>query len=117
MEELLFLDGRKDHNMASIVLKNPAGLSPVAFAFEIFRDRVGHWCARRTDGKVGGTFLSATAPFGLPEESVGILRSLFSSMGIHSDVSLLPIGNRRTARSSAGTEACGQVARCWTDRS
>jgi hypothetical protein len=57
MEELLFLDGRKDHNMASIVLKNPAGLSPVAFAFEIFRDRVGHWCARRTDGKVGGTFL------------------------------------------------------------
>jgi hypothetical protein len=25
--------------------------------FEIFRDRIGHWCARRADGLVFGTFL------------------------------------------------------------
>jgi hypothetical protein len=25
-------------------------------SFEIFPDRVGHWCARRLDGKVCGTF-------------------------------------------------------------
>jgi hypothetical protein len=25
-------------------------------AFEIFRDHVGHWCARRADGLVFGTF-------------------------------------------------------------
>jgi hypothetical protein len=25
-------------------------------AFEIFRDRVGHWCVRRADGLVSGTF-------------------------------------------------------------
>jgi hypothetical protein len=26
-------------------------------SFEIFPDHVGHWCARRLDGKVCGTFL------------------------------------------------------------
>lgn len=26
-------------------------------AFEIFRDQVGHWCARRADGLVFGTFV------------------------------------------------------------
>ena len=25
-------------------------------SFEIFPDRIGHWCARRLDGKVCGTF-------------------------------------------------------------
>ena len=32
-------------------------LGPLKMSFEIFRDKIGHWCARRTDGKVGGTFL------------------------------------------------------------
>jgi hypothetical protein len=26
-------------------------------SFEIFPDHIGHWCARRLDGKVCGTFL------------------------------------------------------------
>jgi hypothetical protein len=29
--------------------------------FEIFRDHIGHWCARRTDGKVCGTFFERDA--------------------------------------------------------
>jgi hypothetical protein len=29
--------------------------------FEIFRDRIGHWCARRGDGKVCGTFFERDA--------------------------------------------------------
>ena len=29
--------------------------------FEIFRDRIGHWCARRADGKVCGTFFEREA--------------------------------------------------------
>ena len=29
--------------------------------FEIFRDRVGHWCARRNDGMVFGTFVERDA--------------------------------------------------------
>ena len=35
--------------------------SPLKVSFEIFRDKIGHWCARRTDGKVGGTFLERDA--------------------------------------------------------
>jgi hypothetical protein len=31
-------------------------LGPLKMSFEIFRDKIGHWCARRTDGKVGGIF-------------------------------------------------------------
>ena len=34
---------------------------PLKVTFEIFRDKIGHWCARRTDGKVGGTFLERDA--------------------------------------------------------
>jgi hypothetical protein len=30
-------------------------------SFEIFRDAIGHWCARRLDGLVVGTFLERTA--------------------------------------------------------
>jgi hypothetical protein len=29
--------------------------------FEIFRDRIGHWCARRADGMVFGTFFEREA--------------------------------------------------------
>jgi hypothetical protein len=29
--------------------------------FEIFRDRIGHWCARRADGMVFGTFFERDA--------------------------------------------------------
>ena len=29
--------------------------------FEVFRDQIGHWCARRTDGKVCGTFFEREA--------------------------------------------------------
>jgi len=29
--------------------------------FEIFRDHIGHWCARRIDGKVCGTFFERDA--------------------------------------------------------
>jgi len=29
--------------------------------FEIFRDRIGHWCARRKDGLVFGTFFERDA--------------------------------------------------------
>ncbi|MEJ1968229.1 MAG: hypothetical protein WDN03_06255 [Rhizomicrobium sp.] len=29
--------------------------------FAIFRDRIGHWCARRADGMVFGTFLEREA--------------------------------------------------------
>ena len=31
------------------------------FTFEIFRDPIGHWCARRSDGKVCGTFFEREA--------------------------------------------------------
>jgi len=30
-------------------------------AFEIFRDRAGHWCARRMDGLVFGLFVERDA--------------------------------------------------------
>jgi len=33
------------------------GTDPVSDLFEIFPDAIGHWCARRIDGKVCGTFL------------------------------------------------------------
>ena len=36
-------------------------LGPLKMSFEIFRDKIGHWCARRTDGKVGGIFLERDA--------------------------------------------------------
>ena len=29
--------------------------------FEVFRDSVGHWCARRQDGLVNGTFFEREA--------------------------------------------------------
>jgi hypothetical protein len=29
--------------------------------FELFRDQAGHWCARRADGRVGGTFFERDA--------------------------------------------------------
>ena len=38
------------------------GLSrPLKTLFEIFRDQIGHWCARRTDGMVCGTFFERDA--------------------------------------------------------
>jgi hypothetical protein len=36
-------------------------LGSLKMSFEIFRDKIGHWCARRADGKVGGTFLERDA--------------------------------------------------------
>jgi hypothetical protein len=35
--------------------------TPLRITFEIFRDRIGHWCARRGDGKVCGTFFERDA--------------------------------------------------------
>jgi hypothetical protein len=35
--------------------------NPLKINFEIFRDRIGHWCARRGDGKVCGTFFERDA--------------------------------------------------------
>ncbi len=29
--------------------------------FEVFRDSIGHWCARRRDGLVNGTFFEREA--------------------------------------------------------
>ena len=34
---------------------------PLKISFEIFRDQIGHWCARRTDGMVCGTFFERDA--------------------------------------------------------
>ena len=39
----------------------PQTLSDPRTVFEIFRDRVGHWCARRADGLVFGTFFDREA--------------------------------------------------------
>ena len=35
--------------------------SPLKITFELSRDRIGHWCARRADGKVCGTFFERGA--------------------------------------------------------
>jgi hypothetical protein len=38
-----------------------SGQATSPFTFEIFRDPIGHWCARRNDGKVCGTFFERDA--------------------------------------------------------
>jgi hypothetical protein len=38
-----------------------SGQATSQFSFEIFRDPIGHWCARRNDGKVCGTFFERDA--------------------------------------------------------
>lgn len=35
--------------------------SPLKMTFELSCDRIGHWCARRADGKVCGTFFERDA--------------------------------------------------------
>jgi hypothetical protein len=50
----------KDIDMDAMALERLGGLSPLE-SFEIFRDRIGHWCARRMDGKVSGTFFERDA--------------------------------------------------------
>ena len=47
--------------MAALASYRQTGNSAAHMAFEVFRDQDGHWCARRTDGKVCGTFLERDA--------------------------------------------------------
>ncbi len=39
----------------------PHAPDAVPLSFELFRDRNGHWCARRADGRVCGTFFERDA--------------------------------------------------------
>ena len=50
--------------------------------FEIFRDRIGHWCAQRKDGLVFGTFVEreAAVRFARREcRDVRLLRLVYSA--------------------------------------
>ena len=43
-------------------MRNPIQNSPnPTIAFELFRNRIGRWCARRVDGLVFGTFFERAA--------------------------------------------------------
>ena len=47
--------------MAVNALLNPNESDSISPSFEIFQDWIGHWCARRKDGKVCGTFTEREA--------------------------------------------------------
>jgi hypothetical protein len=53
----LFLAGRDQGKTVMMATRDHCAPDAKRVSFEIFPDPIGHWCARRLDGKVCGTFL------------------------------------------------------------